>query len=227
MLGQGFFFSPRSLVYLLSDLFLSLPFCLCVDILRAWTQNRMAQPGKVLARGLFIFIMLVLEKLWKPASLCSRMVWFFCLGGGGYLCSSLCYCACYAAVSLQRRRASTEASWWAPVHCRQANMVEMRSVTEPRTETHRWLTMIEGCPLSAAPRELLTETLNPLTMMIYYFSQISSWTVLVTLLNSRILVNLYFVFVLFIVFHPTTYSFSVSWHVGKVKLQLIVRNYFI
>lgn len=42
--------------------------------------------------------------------------------------------------------------------------MEMRSVTEPGTEAHRWLTMIEGCPLSAAPPELLTETLNPLTM---------------------------------------------------------------
>lgn len=53
-------------------------------------------------------------------------------------------------------------------------MVEMRSVTEPRTETHRWLTMIEGCPLSAAPRELLTETLNPLTMTddLLFFSDI-------------------------------------------------------
>lgn len=49
----------------------------------------MAQPGKVLARGLFIFIMLVLEKLWKPASLCLRMVWFFCLGVEG-ICVHLC-----------------------------------------------------------------------------------------------------------------------------------------
>lgn len=42
-------------------------------------------------------------------------------------------------------------------------MVGMRSVTEPGTEAHRWLTMIEGCPLSAAPLEQLTETLRPLT----------------------------------------------------------------
>lgn len=49
----------------------------------------MAQPGKVLARGLFIFIMLVLEKLWKPASLCSRMVWFFVWGVEG-ICVHLC-----------------------------------------------------------------------------------------------------------------------------------------
>lgn len=35
-------------------------------------------------------------------------------------------------------------------------MEEMRSVTEPGTAAHRWLTMIEGCPLSAAPKEPLT-----------------------------------------------------------------------
>lgn len=79
-------------------------------------QNRMAQPGKVWARGLFIFIMLVLEKLWKPASFCSRMVCFFVWGWRVFVLISVLLClsgfffVCYAAVSLQRRRASTEAS---------------------------------------------------------------------------------------------------------------------
>lgn len=43
----------------------------------------------------------------------------------------------------------------APAHCSCANMVEMRSVTEPGTDTHRWLGVIEGCPLSVAwPQQL-------------------------------------------------------------------------
>lgn len=41
--------------------------------------------------------------------------------------------------------------------------------TEPETEAHRWLTMIEGCPLSAVPLEQLTETLIPLTMIDVFF----------------------------------------------------------
>lgn len=154
---------------LLSDLFLSLPLCLCDDILRAWTQNRVAQTASVRARGLFIFIMLVLEKLWKPPSLCSRTLCFFVWGWVFVFIAVFMHLAgsffvCSTAVSLQRLWASTEASWWAPVHCRQANMVEMRSVTKPGTQTHRWPTMIEGCPLSAGPQELLTETLSPLWM---------------------------------------------------------------
>lgn len=68
---------------MLLDLFLSLPFCRCVDILKAWTQHRMVQLAKIWARGLFIFIMLVLEKLWKRVWLCSHMVCFFVGWGWG------------------------------------------------------------------------------------------------------------------------------------------------
>lgn len=68
---------------MLLDLFLSLPFCRCVDILKAWTQHRMVQLAKIWARGLFIFIMLVLEKLWKRVWLCSHMVCFFIGWGWG------------------------------------------------------------------------------------------------------------------------------------------------
>lgn len=67
--------------------------------------------------------------------------------------------------------------------------MEMRTVTEPGTEAHRWLTMIEGCPLSAAPPELLTETLNPLTVtderFLFFFFRCHDGKCL-TLLNSRI-----------------------------------------
>lgn len=62
---------------------------------------------------------------------------------------------CHAAEGLQRLQLGTEASKWALAHCSCANMVEMRSVTEPGTDTHRWLSVIEGCPLSAAwPQQL-------------------------------------------------------------------------
>lgn len=75
-------------------------------------------------------------------------------GVGGYLCSSRRSwhhsSLCRAIEGLQRLRASSQASWWAHVYCSQPNMVEMRSVMEPETDTHRWLTAIEGCPLSAA-----------------------------------------------------------------------------
>lgn len=67
---------------MLLDLFLSLPFCRCVDILKAWTQHRMVQLAKIWARGLFIFIMLVLEKLWKRVWLCSHTFLFFFIGWG-------------------------------------------------------------------------------------------------------------------------------------------------
>lgn len=39
-----------------------------------------------------------------------------------------------------------------------ANTVEIRSVTEPWTAPHRWLAAIEGCPLSAAWPQQLTNT---------------------------------------------------------------------
>lgn len=37
----------------------------------------------------------------------------------------------------------------------------MTSLTEPVTKAHRWLTMIEDCPLSSVPLEELGETLIP------------------------------------------------------------------
>lgn len=110
-------------------------------------------------------------------------VWL-CLGGFFFVND--------AAIGPQRL-ASPEPSWWAPVHCRQANMVGMSNVTEPGTEVHRWLTVIEGCPLSAAPLEQLTETVIPLTMIdewsFYFFLDMiidSVW------LFSRILANFIF-----------------------------------
>ncbi len=54
----------------------------------------------------------------------------------------------------------------------------MRGATEPGTEAHRWPTVIESCPLSAAPR---AETLIPLTVQLQ-------------MLNSRILVILFLIF---------------------------------
>lgn len=97
---------------MLLDLFLSLPFCRCVDILKAWTQHRMVQLAKIWARGLFIFIMLVLEKLWKRVWLCSHMGCFFffnwvrvggiCVNPCVSLSSGILLCVYHTAVRSQR-----------------------------------------------------------------------------------------------------------------------------
>lgn len=132
---------------MLLDLFLSLPFCRCVDILKAWTQHRMVQLAKIWARGLFIFIMLVLEKLWKRVWLCSHMVCFFywvrvggiCVNPCVSLSSGILLCLSYSS-QITEARASAESSWWAPVHCRQANMAGICDVTgQGQKPTGGWL----------------------------------------------------------------------------------------
>lgn len=105
----------------------------------------MAQAGKVRASGLFIFIMLVLEKLWKPARLCLGVWVAICVNLGDVVPARIHLCV---SCSSQSTDMVTQASWWAPVHCRQANTVAMSRVSEPDTETHKWLTMIEGCPFT-------------------------------------------------------------------------------
>lgn len=93
--------------------------------------------------------------------LLEKRCWCFCFGVwvsvGLHLCVPGMLPLCGSTETAARHR-----GWWAPAHCSCANMVEMRSVTEPGTHTHRWLTVIEGCPLSAAwPQQLRNTDRKP------------------------------------------------------------------
>lgn len=150
----------------LSDLFLSLPFCLCVDILRVWMQHRIVEPVNVWARGLFIFIM-GQEKLWKPctALFMYGVVFLFDGEGVNLFVNVLELKLCITLSVLRGGPAGRQAC----VHCSWANMSGMSTVTEPGTLAHQWLAVIESCPFSAASPELITDTLIVLTMIDEWF----------------------------------------------------------
>lgn len=95
---------------------------------------------------------------------CFVHLWWVTVGWG--VCSSaLCECMpagtrlCGSHSSrLTETRAHTESSWWAPVHRKRAK--RGGNVTGAGAAAHRWLGMIECCPLSAT----LTETVIPLIL---------------------------------------------------------------